>query len=292
MFSIYNETNTPMELINLNTDKMVILKKPVVINDNYNKSIDIKLSKKIIFNTPMDILKLQTKLASSINTKEPISIIDLELSTIFNRTDFSPFVLCTKSDKAMGVISINLDNRKVIGLNKTACFIFEHICTKKELSLFVSINNEDSPLVITVYDKCIDKVIKYVFNNRGGKIVLSTDISEVTDRRMLNLKMKKKYTIGKFRPARSTYNVLSLPNKQFPEIINTDLYNIIEFDSVSDSLDEIYNNLVINKISAITIYTEGMTQTQVDKSVEKAEKYMSIVYTMNKDAKITRHKVK
>ena len=292
MFSIYNETETPMELINLNTDKMVILKKPVVISESYNKSIDIKLSKKIIFNTPMDILKLQTKLTKAIKTEVPETIIDLELSTIFNRTDFSPFILCTKSNKAIGIISIDLENRKIIGLNKTACFIFEHICTKKELSIFASINTEDSPLVITVYDKTIDRVIKYIFSNREGSIVLTKELSEVTDRRMLNLKMKKKYTIGKFRPARSTYNILSLPNKEFPSVINTDLYNITEFDSVNGSLDDLCNNLIVNKVSAITIYTNGMTPTQIEKSVEKAKKYMSIVYTMDKDAKITRCKVK
>ena len=292
MFSIYNETDTSMELINLNTDKMVILKKPVVISEGYSRSIDIKLSKKIIFNTPMDILKLQTKLNAATQTKEPQTVIDLELSTIFNRTDFSPFILCTKSTKAIGVISISLENRKIVGLNKTSCFIFENICTKKELSLFVSINNEESPLVITVYDKILDKVIKYVFSNTNGTITLNKEISDVVDRRMLNLKMKKKYTIGKFRPARSTYNILSLPNKEFPDVINRELYNITEFDSVSDTLDNICNSLIVNKVSAVTIYTEGMTQTQIDKSVEKVKNYMSIVYTMDKDAKIIRWKVK
>lgn len=292
MFSIYNETDTSMELINLNTDKMVILKKPVVISDGFSKSIDIKLSKKIIFNTPMDILKLQTRLSNAVNTEKPMSVIDLELSTIFNRTDFSPFILCTKSTKAIGIISINLTDRKIVGLNKTSCFIFENICTKKELSMFVSINSEESPLVITVYDRCIDKIIKYVFSNTNGAITLNKEYCEITDRKMLNLKMKKKYTIGKFRPARSTYNILSLPNRKFPEVINTDLYKITEFDSVNDTLDDICNNLIVNKVSAITIYTDGMTQTQIDKSVEKAKKYMSIVYTMDISGKIIRWKVK
>lgn len=291
MFSIYNETETPMELINLNTDKMVILKKPVVISEGYSKSIDIKLSKKIVFNSPMDILKLQDKLSRTIRTEEPETVIEAELSTIFNRTDFSPFILSTKSNKMIGVISINLNNRKLIGINKTSCFIFESICTKKELSLFVSINTVESPLVITIYDKTIDKVIKYIFNNVNGQMVLTKEISSVTDRRMLNVKMKRKYTINKFRPARSTYNILALPNQKFPSVINTDVYNVTEFNNVDDTFDDICNNLIVNKVSAVTIYTEGMTQTQVDKAVERAKKYMAIVYTMDNNAKITRCKV-
>lgn len=291
MFTIYNETPNALELINLNTDKMVILKKPIMISDKYSKSIDIKLSKKIIFDNAIGVVKMHNKLNSMIMMSEPDIMIEQEVSTIFNRTDFSPFILSTKSDKAIGIISIDLTNKKLIGINKTSCFVFESIITKNELSLFVSINKIESPLVISIYDNSIDKVIKYTFSNVNGQILMNRSVSDVSDRKMLNIKLSNRYTITKFRPARSTYNILTISGVELPEIIKSGSYKITNFDAVNQSIDCVCNELVLSKVSAVTIYTEGLNPKELNKTIDRVCNYMNIVYLMDSNAKIKRQKL-
>lgn len=292
MFTVYNELQKPIELIsNLKTDKMVILKK-VPVREN-GRSIDIKMSKKLIFKTPVDLVNLNRKLLKATNTKEPVVVIDAPLSTIFNRSDFTPFILCTKgsTEKAIGIITLDLNNKNLIGINDTQCFIFENLCTRNELSLFVSINDETRPLVVTLYDRIIDKAVKYIFSNENGAIVLKKEIMDVADRKLLNLKLRKRYTIPKFRPAKPTYTIIGLPDVKIPSIIREELYNYIPVSLVGDEFIKTLNNLVINKYSAITIYTEGMTDRQISKAIEKAKQFMMLVYTMDSTGKVRRHKL-
>lgn len=292
MFTIYNELQKPIELIsNLKTDKMVILKK-VPIREN-GRSIDIKMSKKLIFKTPIDLVNLNKKLLRATNTKEPVVVIDVPLSTIFNRADFTPFILCTKgvTEKAIGLITLDLNNKNIVGINDTQCFIFENLCTRNELSLFVSINDETKPLVITLYDRTIDKVIKYIFTNVNGAISLKNETMIVADRRLLNIKLRKRYEIPKFRPAKPTYTILGLPDVEIPTIIKRELYNYVPVSLVGDDFVKELNNLVVNKYSAVTIYIEGMTDTQIQKAIEKAKQFMMLVYTMDSTGKVRRHKL-
>lgn len=292
MFTIYNELSKPLELIsNLKTDKMIILKK-VPLREN-GRSIDIKMSKKMVFKSPIDLINLNKKLLSATLTKEPVVVIDTPLSTIFNRTDFTPFILSTKGtpEKAIGVITFDLNNKNIVGINDAQCFIFENICTRNELTLFVSINMENRPLIITLYDRITNKIVKYVFSNRDGAIVLSKEYSEVVDKKILKAKLSKRYTIPKFRPAKPTYTILGLPGSTFPSIINMQLYNFIPVSLVGDDFTNTLNNLVIDKYSAVTIYIDGMTDIQIEKAVAKAKEFMMLVYTMDSTGKVKRHKV-
>lgn len=292
MFTIYNELQKPIELIsNLKTDKMVILKK-VPVKEN-GRSIDIKMSKKLIFKTPFDLVNLNKKLLRAVNTKEPVVVIQSPLSTIFNRADFTPFILCTQTatEKAIGLITLDLCNKNIVGINDTLCFIFENLCTMNELSLFVSINDETKPLVITLYDRVIDKIVKYIFTNDAGAITLKKETMDVSDRKILHAKLRKLYEIPKFRPAKPTYTILGLPGVEAPPIIKMELYNYVPVSLVGNDFIKALNNLIINKYSAVTIYTEGMTDTQIEKAIEKAKQFMMLVYTMDSTGKVRRHKV-
>lgn len=291
MFTIYNQLGKPLELIsNLKTDKMIIIKK-VPVKESA-KSIDIKISKKLIFRTPVDLFNLKNKLDQAVNTESPVVVVDSSLSTIFNRSDFSPVILATgDAGKAIGVITLDIENKNIVGINDTQCFIFESICNKTELSLFVSINTPERPLIITLYDSNINKIVKYVFHNQNGRIALTTEISEVADMRMLKMKLKKRYNISKFRPAKPTYTILGLPNAKLPDIVGANLYNFIPIELVGDELNRKLNDLVVNKYSAVTIYTDKMTSTQISKALEKAKQFMLIVYSMDSEGKVKRHKV-
>lgn len=291
MFTIYNQLGKPLELIsNLKTDKMIIIKK-VPVKESA-KSIDIKISKKLIFRTPVDLFNLKNKLDQAVNTESPVVVVDSSLSTIFNRSDFSPVILATgDAGKAIGVITLDIENKNIVGINDTQCFIFESICNKTELSLFVSINTPERPLIITLYDSNINKIVKYVFHNQNGRITLTTEISEVADMRMLKMKLKKRYNISKFRPAKPTYTILGLPNAKLPDIVGANLYNFIPIELVGDELNRKLNDLVVNKYSAVTIYTDKMTSTQISKALEKAKQFMLIVYSMDSEGKVKRHKV-
>lgn len=292
MFTVYNELQKPLELIsNLKTDKMIILKK-VPMREN-GRSIDIKVSKKLIFKSPIDLVNLNKKLLGATNTEEPVVVINSSLSTIFNRADFTPFILCTKGpvEKAIGVITLDLDNKNIVGINDAQCFIFENICTRNELTLFVSINVESRPLIITLYDRELDKVVKYIFTNKDGAITLNKEIMDVADKRILHSKLKKRYTIPKFRPAKPTYTILGLPESKFPSMIKMELYNFIPVNLVGDEFTKALNNLVISKYSAVTIYIDGMSDIQIEKAIGKAKQFMKVVYTMDSKGKVRRHKL-
>lgn len=293
MLSVYNEFERPIELIsNLKTDKLIILKR---ISGNPDKVLDVRISKKLIIKTPADVDNLNQRLLNTSNMTEPLPILYLQLGTIFNRTEFAPVIINsnnkyeTASQKALLMLSIKLNGRKLFNIKNDYSFILDTLVTDKEVSIFVSINKKEYPFGVTLFNEETQMLEDYRFFNNNGGIRLIKDEKPVYNKDFVTKRIElfERQGVKIFRPSKPTYLIFALEHMTLPKIIRTvDNYNIITVKTFDEEYENILSELITLNYNAVTIYTKGMTETQIKKFVDKAKTYMSIVYTMDENGSI------
>lgn len=298
MFTVYNETSEPINIITLSSESLFILKKFITkpcqskAPTAFDKALDIRVSKRTIFKTPFELKRTKNKLEKLVNMKvgsKPESIIGTDLSIIFNRSEFNPFVIesSASKNKALGVLSIALsDRKKLVSFSTSNCFLLSNFKTATEFTTFLSINNNSS-FYVTVCDTDTFMLQTYKFTNNDGKIDLDIETKNVVDmekqQNILNeINKTKIMKMKNYKPAKPTYNIIMRGNMEIPKIISQRKYqpNIVTYNSISN-LEDIIHEMYQNKVRAVTLYIpRDIPLSEFNKISELCTEKFNLVYSM------------
>lgn len=300
MFTVYNETKEPINVISLNSNNLFILKKFISSRENkpnkhscntFAKSLDVRISKRTIFKNPFELKQTKNRLENLIEMKptdNPKPIIESDLSIIFNRSEFNPFVIesSTSKNKALGILSISLsETKKLVSYSTSNCFLLSNFKTSTEFTTFISINN-NATFYVTVYNTKENVLYTYKFINCDGVIKLNVESKKVdseSKQSILNQINKTKISKMKnYKPAKPTYNIIMRGEMEIPKIISQRKFqpNIISYNSIDD-LEVIINDLYLSKVRAVTLYIpRDIPLSEFNKVSELCSEKFNLVYCM------------
>lgn len=271
MIAVYNETNKPWEVHNVNKDGSVI---------SFSKPTQYKTPKGVKRNVAHIIgyrslfrdskFPIEERLKRSVLTRRATTLSKCSTALIYSKKDFKPFITERQSaNKNIFLISINLRRRQLIelGSERLQSFVLDAYIASGTLNLIVSLNTPEEIFNIKLYDQLRGSIDNYSFwvdsetGNGFSKVFFRT----------LTVEEKKTFVPARvnleiFRPKKPTELVIiksEYDRKDLLKMMDTSHNNIVLV--TRDDIDNQLQNLVTDNYKAVTLFVNNDDYDSVKK---------------------------
>jgi hypothetical protein len=292
MIGIYNETLTNWVAKEYN-EKILNFSKAKEYNRN-GKQVRGMVSIGTYSSNFTDVAPIISKLEHLTNMTEVGLVSNITTSVMFNRKDYSPFIINKDiSPKDILLISLDLKAKKIVEISSENVFLLEGFLMGGELSIIATLNNKQSTLNVKLLDSDRDKVVTYTFSVDPEKNKFYVDLDEMkADCKPEDIQFKLK----RFRPAKPTYAIIThtKDTQKLKSIVDPEKHYIVEI--TKQNIDSVIEKLAgEEKYKAVTLFlnTDEVTDTtrrMYGSIITKLQEQFRIYYEMLNTNKIIKAK--
>jgi hypothetical protein len=300
MIYVYNETPRPWIVREFIGDSNTIqFSKLKLCKDSYGEEKRIFLrvngDKKIL----LDMEKTQERLETMVNMKQTEQVSDIPVNVIFDKKECRAYITTYASkkrnlSKKLFLLTLNTGLATIVDLQTKNVFILEGFYRDRIFGAAMSLNSDDSQIVITTYNKGTRLLNTHVFYVENNEIKHYCDSTPDTDYDI----PEREFMLRKFRPARLTEAVAVLEqdvetfnkNKEY----SADVTAYSKFTIMPDTdLGALIKEIQDKGYKALTFFEpDERDGGQYDSIFQLLRREFKVFYTVDENSRIAKVKIR